>query len=163
VQIEIHDLEGSDRAWAKAFLEEQSGSARVVSRGRIHYADRLAGYVGVVSGARVGLLTYTIREDELEVVSLHTTLRRHGVGTSMLEAAMKKAQAEGCRRLWLITTNDNDPAVALYRSRGMTLVAVHRGAVAESRKLKPDIPLLGLNGKPIEDELEFEILLEPAN
>jgi ribosomal protein S18 acetylase RimI-like enzyme len=160
VQIQVRDLDGTDRAWAKAFLEEQAGAARVVSRGKMHYADRLPGLIAVVSGARVGLLTYHIRDEEFEVVTLHTTLQRHGVGTRLLEAAVSKASAEGCRRVWLITTNDNDPAIAFYQSRGMTLSAVHRGAIAESRKLKPEIPLIGFNGKPIEDELEFEIRLQ---
>jgi ribosomal protein S18 acetylase RimI-like enzyme len=159
MQIQVHDLGGTDRAWAKAFLEEQVGATRVVSRGKMHYANRLPGFVAVASGARVGLLTYHIREEEFEVVTLDTTVRRHGVGSCLLEAAVEKARAVGCRRLWLITTNDNDPAMAFYKSRGMTLVAVHKGAIAESRKLKPEIPLIGLNGTPIEDELEYEILL----
>jgi len=59
--------------------------------------------------------------------------------------------------LWLITTNDNDPAIAFYLSTGLRQVAVHRGALAESRKLKPEIPLIGHGGKPIDDEIEFEI------
>ncbi len=159
MQIQVHDLEGADRLWAKAFLEEQAGAVRVVSRGKMHHADRIPGHVAVVSGARVGLLTYHIREEEFEVVTLHIALRCHGVGTRLLEAAVSRARAEGCRRLWLITTNDNDPAIAFYQSRGMNLVAVHRGAIAESRKLKPEIPLIGFNGIPIEDELEFEMLL----
>jgi ribosomal protein S18 acetylase RimI-like enzyme len=160
MQITVRDLQGADRVWAKSFLEEQAGSTRVVSRGRLHHADRLPGCVAVVSGARVGLLTHHIREGELEVVTLHTTLRRHGVGTLLLEAAAEKAREAGCRRMWLITTNDNEPAIAFYRHCGLNLAAVHRGAVAGSRKLKPEIPLIGVNGTPIEDELEFEILLE---
>ena len=39
------------------------------------------------------------------------------------------------------------------------LVAVHRGAVDESRKIKPEISLLGEYGIPIRDELELEMLL----
>ena len=33
-------------------------------------------------------------------------------------------------------------------------------AIAESRKLKPEISFLGLGGRPIEDEVEFELLLD---
>jgi ribosomal protein S18 acetylase RimI-like enzyme len=159
VEIQIHDLEGGDRPWAKAFLEKQAGAVRVVSRGVMHHAVRLPGVIAVVAGVRVGLLTYHTREAEFEIITLHTSLRRHGVGTSLLEAAVRKARAEGCRRVWLITTNDNEPAIAFYQARGMNLVAVHRGAIAESRSLKPEIPLIGINGTPIEDELEFELPL----
>jgi hypothetical protein len=38
--------------------------------------------------------------------------------------------------------------------------AVHRGAIAQSRKLKPDISHFGVGGRPIEDEIEFELILE---
>ena len=41
----------------------------------------------------------------------------------------------------------------------MRLVAIHRNALAESRRLKPEIPLIGLGGRPIEDELEYEYRL----
>jgi ribosomal protein S18 acetylase RimI-like enzyme len=159
VQIEIQDLEEADRGWVRLFLEEQAGSARVVSRGRLHQADSLPGYVALASGTRVGLLTCHIVNHELEVVTLHTSFQRHGVGSHLMSKARDRAKLERCRRLWLITTNDNEPAIAFYKSLGMAFVATHRGAVAESRKLKPEIPMVGYGGKPIEDELEFELLV----
>ncbi len=81
-------------------------------------------------------------------------------GTALLMAANEAAKRAGCTRLWLITTNDNRPAIEFYNRRGMRLVAVHKDAVNESRKLKPGIPLYGLRGEPITDELEFEILMD---
>jgi hypothetical protein len=59
----------------------------------------------------------------------------------------------------VITTNDNLDAIRFYQRRGMRLVAVHRGAVDEARRIKPSIPLIGEHGIPIHDELEFEIAL----
>ena len=42
----------------------------------------------------------------------------------------------------------------------MRLAAVHHGAVdAARRDLKPEIPLHGVGGVPIHDEVEFEIVL----
>ena len=35
---------------------------------------------------------------------------------------------------------------------------VHRNAIADSRRLKPEIPLTGENGIPIRDEIELEII-----
>jgi RimJ/RimL family protein N-acetyltransferase len=69
------------------------------------------------------------------------------------------AVASGCERLWLITTNDNTPALRFYQKRGFQLVAIHRNALEHSRRLKPQIPLLGLNGIPLRDEIELEMLL----
>jgi RimJ/RimL family protein N-acetyltransferase len=73
--------------------------------------------------------------------------------------ACERARDLGCGRLWLITTNDNEPTIGFYKRWGMHLVAVHRGAIADSRKLKPEISLVGVGGRPIEDEIEFELLL----
>jgi ribosomal protein S18 acetylase RimI-like enzyme len=61
--------------------------------------------------------------------------------------------------MWLIMTNDNEPAIRFYQRRGMRIVAIHRGAIAESRKLKPEISFVGVGGRPIEDEVEFELPL----
>ncbi len=42
----------------------------------------------------------------------------------------------------------------------MRIAAIHYGAIAESRKLKPEISLVGLGGRSIDDEIEFELLLD---
>ncbi|WP_310832817.1 hypothetical protein [Paenibacillus pedocola] len=39
------------------------------------------------------------------------------------------------------------------------MVAVHREAITEARKLKPAIPLLGYDGIPVQHEVEFEYRL----
>ena len=80
-------------------------------------------------------------------------------GGSVLDFWPRRASDLRCRRLWLITTNDNVPAIEFYKRRGLRLAAVHHGAIAESRKLKPEIPLFGVGGRAIEDEVEFELPL----
>jgi N-acetylglutamate synthase-like GNAT family acetyltransferase len=78
----------------------------------------------------------------------------------LIEAVAAAARASGCRRVWLITTNDNLTALAFYQKRGFVLTALHPNAVAASRKLKPEIPLVAENGIPIRDELELELRLD---
>ena len=95
-----------------------------------------------------------------EVVSLHAAVAGRGLGSRLLAAARDRARDLQRRRLWLITTNDNEPAIAFYSRWGMHLAAVHRGAIAESRRLKPEISYFSVGGRPIEDEIEFELLLE---
>ncbi|MBK9123270.1 MAG: GNAT family N-acetyltransferase, partial [Chloroflexi bacterium] len=65
----------------------------------------------------------------------------------------------GIHRLWLITTNDNLDALRFYQKRGWHLVAVHRDALNESRRLKPQIPIIGMDGIPLRDEIELEMTL----
>ena len=69
------------------------------------------------------------------------------------------AREAGCRRIWLITTNDNLNALGFYQHIGYELVPIHGGAIAESRRLKPEIPLVGEGGLPLRDEIELELLL----
>jgi hypothetical protein len=61
--------------------------------------------------------------------------------------------------MWLITTNDNMAALRFWQKRGFMLVAVYTNALEQSRKLKPEIPLIGLDGIPLRDEIELELLL----
>lgn len=94
----------------------------------------LPGLVAERDGAPVGLLLYRIERDECEVVVLIAVARREGIGRALLEAVEPIARRAGCRRLWLVTTNDNRSALAFYRTVGWTQVAVHRGAVREASR-----------------------------
>jgi hypothetical protein len=40
------------------------------------------------------------------------------------------------------------------------MAALHHNAIDLSRKLKPEIPLIGMDGIPIRDEIELEIILD---
>ena len=93
------------------------------------------------------------------MVVLLSLQERAGVATHLLAQAEQVARGAGCRRLWLVTTNDNLSAIAFYQARGWRQVAIRRGAVAEARRLKPEIPEFGTNGLPKEDEIEFELAL----
>lgn len=145
-----------DRGWVESTLRERWGSTRIASRGRLHDAALLPGFVAELGGERAGLLTYRLDGDELEVVTLDSLVEGRGIGSRLLEAATEVARADGCRRVWLITTNDNLRALRFYQRRGFELAALHRGALTESRRLKPSIPLVGHDGIPLRDELELE-------
>jgi ribosomal protein S18 acetylase RimI-like enzyme len=151
---------GEDRRrWAMGLLEERWGSVKIVTRGKVHDASRLPGFVALKDGEPVGLTTYRIDGAACEMVSLDSLDEGEGIGTALLEMAKNAALDAGCRRLWLITTNDNLHAVRFYQKRGFHLVAVHRDAMEISRKIKPSIPPTGIDGIPIRDEIELEIRL----
>jgi GNAT superfamily N-acetyltransferase len=139
-------------------LAERWGSTRVVSRGVLYEAAQLPGFVAERSGARVGLLTYRIAGGECEVISLDSLIEAIGVGSALMAAAQETARAAGCKRLWLITTNDNTHALRFYQRRGLKIAAVYVNAVEISRRLKPEIPLNGYDGIPLRDEIELEIV-----
>jgi ribosomal protein S18 acetylase RimI-like enzyme len=155
----VRRLEPGDRPWAVEVLTRSWGSTQVVSRGRLHDASELPGLVAGFDDERIGLLTWSVEGDECEVVTLDSLVERRGIGRALLEAATEEAVALGCRRLWLITTNDNLPALRFYQRLGWDLVALHRGAVDEARRLKPEIPAVGLDGIALRHELELELPL----
>lgn len=157
--MEARELTPDDRNWAASLVARKNASTRVVSRGVLHDTLTLPGLIAKSEDVPLGLLHYRVTGEELEVVVLIAVRRRQGVGRLLLRAAESLARSHGCRRLWLITTNDNRVAVSFYRAVGWRLVAVHRGAVRESRRLKPEIPECAADGTPIEDEIEFELVL----
>ncbi len=158
-RVSVRRLAASDRGWALTLLEEHWAGPSLVSRGRVHDGARLPGWVAELEGARAGLLLEEEREGELEVVLLHALVPGRGAGSALLTAARDDARRRGCRRVWLVTTNDNLAAAAFYHRCGLVQVAVHAGAVTAARQLKPGIPLLGQAGVPIRDEIEFELRL----
>lgn len=50
-------------------------------------------------------------------------------------------------------------AIRFYQQFGFTLREVHINALEKSRKLKPSIPLIGMDNIPLRHEFEFEIIL----
>jgi len=108
---------------------------------------------------RVGLATYNFEGKDCELVTIQSVRDSEGIGSALLSAVRGAAELAGCRRIWLITTNDNLRALGFYQKRGMSLVAVYRNAMEAARRLKPQIPQIGQNGIPIRDEIELEITL----
>jgi len=140
-------------------LEEHWGSAIVVTRGKVYQADELPGFAAVREDKPVGLATYRTEGDQCEITSLNSVVEKVGIGSALLDAVKNVAALAHCTRLWLITTNDNTAALRFYQKRGFLLVAVHRNALEQSRRLKPEIPLTGIDGIPLRDEIELELLL----
>ena len=149
-----------DRRWAEGLLEELMGSVRAVRLGELLDPTGLPGLVAERDGERIGLLTYLVDGDQLEVFSLHSRVENAGAGSALLEAAAALAAGRGCRRLWLVTTNDNLHALGFYQRRGLRLCALHAGALDRDRALKPELPEINPgNGIPLRDLLELELPL----
>jgi len=158
-EIEIRPLMPEDLGWIIPLLSDEWGSPMVVRRGQVDDASQLPGFAAVQQGKNVGLVSFQIRGDACEIVTLNSWRQNLGVGTTLIEAVKQEALRAGCTRLWLITTNDNLPALGFYQKRGFRLVAVYPKALEKSRQIKPSIPEIGLGGIPLRDELELEILL----
>lgn len=156
--ITIRPLNESDRDWLPRFFTEYWGSDSVVAQGVIHYArDLRDGFVAIRGDERVGLVTYEITADSCEIITLNSVHQSIGIGTLLIEAVVNAARQAGCKKIWLITSNDNMNGLHFYQKRGFELVAIYRGAITEARKLKPEIPLIGDDGIPLRDEIKLEM------
>ena len=156
---QVRPLNESDRDWVVSFLKKHWGSTRMVSRGKVFQADELPGFAAVQDNKPVGLLTYRIEGDQCEITTLNSLAEKEGIGTALIDAVRDIATTANCKRLWLITTNDNTAALHFYQKRGFILAALYPNALEKSRKLKPEIPLTGIDGIPLRDEIELELTL----
>ena len=75
----------------------------------------------------------------------------------LIEKVKEIAKEKRMSKILVVTTNDNLSAVVFYQKSGFSVKHIRKGAVALSRKVKPEIPLLGENGIPLEDEIELEL------
>ncbi len=165
----IRPLERADREWVAHFLDERWGTTQIVSRGRAVYGHLLPGFMAersaeaetdapqdMAPAENIGLITVHIGDKECEITTLDSLDEAMGVGSALVEAVEGWAREAGIKRLWLVTTNDNLDALKFWQKRGYELVSVHRNAIAEARRIKPQIPITGLNGITIRDEIELE-------
>lgn len=161
--MKVVPLDQSHRGWVGKLMREHFGSQRVVTRGRMFDTSELPGLVAIVDGTPNGFLIYSLDGPECEIVALVSVIRRRGIARLLVEALSALVSASNTARLVLVTTNDNTGAQAFYSAMGFRHGATLVGAVNEARRLKPEIPLLGEGGVPIEDELEYELELTLAN
>jgi GNAT superfamily N-acetyltransferase len=150
----------ADTAIVESFLDDHA-TARVARLGELVDARKHPALIAEDdTGVLAGVLTYVVEGDSCEVLTLHAAEQWRGAGTALIEEVERIALDSGCRRVWLITTNDNIDALRFYQRRGFCLAALHAGAVDRSREsIKPEIPAIGEHGIPIRDELELEKLL----
>jgi ribosomal protein S18 acetylase RimI-like enzyme len=158
--VELRMVPAGDPAVA-AFLQER-GMAVVARRAELVDAVARPAIVAVEDDEVVGVLSYELGPIECEILALYVSRQWAGVGSALVGAVADVAIAAGCRRCWLVTTNDNVDALRFYQRRGFHLTALRCGAVDQARRsLKPAISLVGEYGIPLRDELELARDLMP--
>ena len=139
-------------AW---LMVEFWGSELQVVHQSVYRPAELPGLIAERAGRVVGLLTYQVSDEMLEIVTLNAIERRTGVGTVLMEAVVAEARQLRCQEIRLTTTNDNLDAIRFYQRRGLRLVALRPGAVDRARLEKPQIPRVGDYGIPLRDEIDL--------
>jgi ribosomal protein S18 acetylase RimI-like enzyme len=158
VGVRVRPLRPDERGWVRSLMLERWGDETAVGHGTVWRPAELDGFVAQDDdGSRVGLLTFDVQDDVVEVVTIDALREREGIGTALMLAAIERAHASAVSTVRVMTTNDNEPAIAFYERLGFRVAEVRQGAVAESRVLKPAIPLVGVGAVPITDEVILEL------
>lgn len=149
-------INSANRELANAFIREHWYTTTMVIRGKQIDMTQTEGFFLREAESIAGLLTYLIYDNVLEITSLDSLRENQGIGSALVDMAVREARNRGLQKIVLITTNDNINAIRFYQKRGFDMVRLFRNAVDDARKLKPEIPLIGENGIPLHHEIEFE-------
>ena len=149
-----------DLDWAVTLLDAALGGRMQARRGELIDALGDGGVVATApDGAPAGLACWHrdgAASAEITCLAVEASRTGRGVGRALLDAAESALRSAGVRHVWLVTTNDNLGALALYQKAGYRLVALRPGAIEELRRtVKPSIGEVGEHGIPIRDELEL--------
>jgi ribosomal protein S18 acetylase RimI-like enzyme len=155
----IRPTDENDRAFIREFITRRWHGEAVVAHGVIFYPAELPGLIALRGQEIVGLLTYQIEKEQCEIITLDSILEGLGIGAELLQSVKNTALEQGCASLTLITTNDNLAALGFYQKYGFKIKKIFPDAIEKSRELKPSIPLLGMNGILIRDEILLEMSL----
>lgn len=131
VSVLIREYGDSDRVWAEPFMQDKFGGPLQARRGSLLDVLALPGFVAERDGRPIGLVTYGLDNDECELAFIAALERHSGVGTALLDALLQAVA--GCKRLWLVTTNDNLEALRFYRRRGFLGQSTRLGSNSNRR------------------------------
>ena len=157
--MEIRPVNSKNRQQVNDFIRLHWFSTDMVVRGEIVDLTVLNGFAVYDEEDLTGLITYRISEDECEITSLDSLKENQGIGTSLINKVKEEAVKHNCKKIKLITTNDNINALRYYQKRGFDMTHIYPNALDLSRRLKPSIPLTGNYGIPLKHEIEFEMNL----
>lgn len=148
-----------DAKWLEELMNRDWGGIPLVIRGKKYYPANLDGIIAENANDIAGFLFYEIRGQDCEIIVFEVFDKFKGTGTQILDQLKEIATSKKCRRLYLMTTNDNLDALRFYQKRGFHICGIHLDSVKISRQIKPTIGMTGDHGIPVRDEIDLEFLL----
>ena len=152
----IQPISEKNRQQVMNFFTQHWGSAQMIISSGTYDCAKLDGYVYNEGASIIGLVTYVVHADSLEVISLDSIQEGKGIGSGLMTEVEQFALEHAIPKIELITTNDNLHALKFYQKRGYRITHIFPNAVVEARKVKPTILLIGNDGIPLLDELKLQ-------
>lgn len=145
----VHTNDINKQVLIDLFIDNWGDDEMVVSSGTYQLSD-LPGFVAFDEVEIIGVITYIIRNDQIEIISLDSFRENVGIGSHLLKKLEEISEEKDITNISVITTNDNLNALKFYQKRGYSITKVIPNAVEKARKQKPSIPQFAENGIPIE-------------
>ena len=142
-----------------AFIKQHWYTTTMIIRGKEIDMTQTEGFYVKEQEDIIGLITYFVSDDVLEVISLNSLRENQGIGTKLVDAVIREAKDRKLKKILVVTTNDNINAIKFYQKRGFDMACLYHNALDISRKIKPEIPLIGDHSIPLRHEIEFELLI----
>ncbi|MFU1769871.1 GNAT family N-acetyltransferase [Mammaliicoccus sciuri] len=155
----VHTNDINKQVLIDLFIDNWGDDEMVVSSGTYQLSD-LPGFVAYDETEIIGVITYIIRNDQIEIISLDSFRENVGIGSQLLKKLEKISDEKDITKISVITTNDNLNALKFYQKRGYNITKVIPNAVEKARNQKPSIPQFAENGIPIRDEIVLEKLIK---
>ena len=150
--LPLRYLENPSQREIEYFIEKWGSKKMIVSTGD-YSIQTLSCFIYEIDDVLLGMLSFSETKDTIEIVSLDSSWRNRGIGSSLLRTLENRAE-ELKKNVQVVTTNANHKAIKFYERHGYKCVFVFEGAVDEARKVKPTIPLIEY-GIEVHDELLY--------
>lgn len=157
--MEWKRISTSDRTLVDEFIRQQWYTTTMIIRGKEVDMTQTEGFYVKEQEDIIGLITYLVSDDVLEVTSLNSLRENQGIGSKLVDAVIREAKDRKLKKILVVTTNDNINAIKFYQKRGFDMARLYHNALDISRKIKPEIPLIGDHSIPLRHEIEFELLI----
>ena len=108
-------INDNDKKWIDKFIKTHWGSKQIVVHKKVYIPSKLQGFIAENLSQKIGLVTFQIKNNNCEIVTLNSIKENEGVGTRLVELVIKQAKELNCKKIWLVTTNDNIKAIYFYQ------------------------------------------------
>jgi GNAT superfamily N-acetyltransferase len=154
---EICRVDAAIREKIQPILDETWGAPHLAINGKLWDSRTMPGFAAVCGNEVLGYLLYEFHNGICEIMVLESVAQNIGIASALIERVKEAAKSSGVGKIIVQTSNDNTHAFRFYQRRGFTIREIRLGAMDIAPRLKPSIPLIGDDGIPLRDEIEFEI------
>jgi hypothetical protein len=149
----------ADRTALEDLLRLRWSDGTIFVRGRLLSPQDVEAFGAYLNNRLQGVVTWRVEDGTLYMLTMNNITDKRGVSTALLDKMLAVGREKGFPFMRALLTNDNWPGFRWYQRRGFRIVAVHPGVVDMMRAMKPSIPERGVEGIPMRDEIELEIVL----